>query len=132
MGFREGPLEGVVEFREGPVEGLVIGFREGPVEGVVMGFIGGPVEGEVVGTLSIIGQPIKAPNCTSNPVGLMIKAPSILLTVKVMVVMAPRPVAMKEDNPPKLSPPNLLKDVIVVDEVPSDTTTETRVLSTAK
>jgi hypothetical protein len=52
-----------------------------------------------------------------------------LLIKKVIVVVVPRPVAVKEDNPPKPFP---LKVVIVVDEVPSDTTTETRVSSTEK
>jgi len=53
----------------------------------------------------------------------------MLLIVKVMVVVDPRPVAVKEDNPPKPFP---LKEVIVLDEVPSDTTTETSVSSTEK
>jgi hypothetical protein len=53
----------------------------------------------------------------------------VLLVVKVIVVVAPRPVAVKEDNPPKPFP---LKVVIVLDEVPSDTTTETSLSSTEK
>jgi hypothetical protein len=49
--------------------------------------------------------------------------------VKVIVVIATRPVTVNEDNPPKPFP---LKVVIVLYEVPSDTTTETRVSSTEK
>jgi len=49
--------------------------------------------------------------------------------VKVIVVTAPKPVAMNEDNCCKPFP---LKVVIVVDEDPFDTTTETKPSSTAK
>jgi len=55
--------------------------------------------------------------------------PSFLI-VKVIVVMAPRlVVTVKVDNDPMLFTP--LKEVIVVDEVPSETTTERRESSTA-
>jgi hypothetical protein len=49
--------------------------------------------------------------------------------VNVIVVVTPSPVAVKDDNPPKLFP---LNEVIVVDDVPSETTTEVTVLSTEK
>ena len=52
-----------------------------------------------------------------------------MLIKKVIVVVVPRPVAVKEDNPPKPFP---LKEVIFLDEIPSDTTTETSVSSTEK
>jgi len=50
--------------------------------------------------------------------------------VKVIVVMAPRPVAVKVDKVSCLFPP--VTEVIVVDEVPSETTTETRPSSDEK
>jgi hypothetical protein len=49
--------------------------------------------------------------------------------VKVIVVIATRPVTVKEDSPPKPLP---RKEVIVWDDVPSDTTTEIRASSAEK
>jgi hypothetical protein len=49
--------------------------------------------------------------------------------VNVIVVIAPRPVAVNEESPPKPFP---LKEVIVLDAVPSKTTTEISVSSTEK
>jgi hypothetical protein len=46
-----------------------------------------------------------------------------------MVVIATKPVTVKEDNPPKPFP---RKEVIVLDDVPSDTTTEIRASSAEK
>jgi hypothetical protein len=87
-----------------------------------VGWLDGCEVGWLVGKQSPI-----APNCTSNPLGLLEAPP--LLTVKVIVVIFPRPFKVNEDNPPKLLPP--LKEVIVLDDDP-DTTTEVRVSSTEK
>ena len=65
------------------------GFRaDCPNEGEGVGFEDGPAD----------RQPVKAPNCTSRPEELLPASP--LFTVKVIVVLNPRPVAVKDDNSP--------------------------------
>ena len=91
---------------------------DGLAEGVRVGLADGLAEGRGVGFSE------QVPNCTSNPL-----EPPPFLTLKVIVVVTPRSVAVKEDNPPKPLP---LNEVIVLDEVPLDTTTETKLSSTEK
>ena len=110
-----------VGLADGLAEGVGVGLEDGLAEGIRVGFADGLAEGLGVGFSE------QVPNCTSNPLGLLEEAP--LLTVNVIVVVTPSPVAVKDDNPPK---PFLLNEVIVVDDVPSETTTEVTVLSTEK
>ena len=128
MGLTDGTEVGVTDGEEvGFAEGIGVGLADGLTEG------GGLAEGEGVGLVDGlaegegVGFSEQVPNCTSNPLGLLEVAP--LLTVNVIVVVTPSPVAVKDDNPPKLFP---LNEVIVVDDVPSETTTEVTVLSTEK
>ena len=73
VGFREFPLEGVVEgFKEGPVEGVVV---EGPLVGVVEGFREGPVEGVVEGFREhvLAGSPSKAVASTAGDPAMLLQ-----------------------------------------------------------
>jgi len=139
-------LESVEDIAVGFVVGVFAANANGINEGVKLGIgvesatstvVGGVVgaslcnadEGDAVESVGIVVgkiQPVKSPNCTSNPLGPKPK----LLTLKVIEVIAPRPFALKKDNPTELLFP--LKEVIVVDAFLSDTTTETRTSSTEK
>jgi len=145
MGFKVGEAEGftvgfadgvVVGFKVGEAKGVAVGLREGfavgmrvdEAVGAAVGLKVGEAEGIAVGLAVGLddGQPIRAPNCTSNPLG-----PPSFWTVKVMVVIAPKPHAVKDDNP-ATKPLSPLKEVTLFDAVPLNTSTESRRSSAAK
>ena len=127
MGLTDGTEVGVTDGEEvGFAEGIGVGLADGLTEG------GGLAEGEGVGLVDGlaegegVGFSEQVPNCTSNP----LEPVPALLTLNVIVVVTPSPVAVKDDNPKWLLFP--LKEVIVLDDVPSETTTEVTLLSTEK